>query len=800
MKQSNLIKKLLAPRQMEYLTIDRDYLIVEASFGVNRFTESGDRELIGSDVRLALPELLGMEDMLTNMLSGTQPSYELKGVIRCSNQSSLYFDLYIVEVEDEIKNATSLILCLEDVTEKMTLRQELVQRANEATLLLNALTASKDYVEKIITSIAEALLVTNAIGTIKKVNQAAQQMFGYSEAELIDRSISMLFADPGFLEQSISGELLQNGEVTCKTKTGIEVSVAFSCSLIHTDAESDGFVYIGRDISDRKRIEADLQSAQIKAEQASLAKSAFLANMSHEIRTPMNGVLGMSELLLDTTLSPEQQDLVNIIQLSGNALLSLINGILDLSKLEAGEMQLEQINFNLTTCVEEVLELLAPQAHKKGLEITALIDPNVPNDLLGDSGRLRQILTNLVGNAIKFTAQGEVVVRVEKDQADPTSKILFSIIDTGIGIAREEQKRLFTPFSQVDASTTRRYGGTGLGLAICRQIVSLMGGEIGVTSRVSGVPGSKFWFSLPLPIQSAPSELLKVNWTGRSILVVDDNPICRNSIVNYATKWGVIVDRSEGISQTLEALARKSYDAVLLSLQMTKSRTDGIALAAEIKSNQALAELPLILLVTNSQRDVALHYRSLGFNDHLVKPIKSNRLWQLLCKLFNTSVALPSIVAQTPTSSQSLPLGSTMQSQIKILLADDNLVNQKVAVNQLKQIGYHADVASDGEEVLRFLSTTNYDIILMDCQMPILDGYATTQEIRHWEASLPESHHRIVIIAMTANAMAEDRDRCLAAGMDDYLSKPYRKDKLQSKLAHWESAINQHLSTSTDRN
>jgi len=524
-----------------------------------------------------------------------------------------------------------------------------------------------------------------------------------------------------------------------------------------------------------RRQQEELRKAKDTAEAATRAKSEFLANMSHEIRTPMNAIIGMTSLLSETSMTAQQREFVDTIRTAGDTLLTIINDVLDFSKIESGKLELEQTIFVLRDCIEEALDLLAPQASEKNLDLGYIIGEQTPTGLVGDVTRLRQILVNLVNNALKFTSHGEVLVSVTSRKLEgATFELQFAVKDTGIGIPENRMDRLFASFSQVETSTSRRYGGTGLGLAICRRLCEMMGGRIWVASQEGN--GSTFYFTIqaeaaPIPLRVYEHTPLP-QLAGRRLLIVDDNATNRRILTLQTQMWGMLPRAAASGEEALGWIRYEKFEVVIVDALMPGM--DGVALAREIHKYRSSRNLPLVMLTSMGRYSDFESKARLDFAAFLTKPLKPSHLYDALISIFSKTSEQPGTTPQE--------LGTASQAgdpvPLRILLAEDNVVNQKVAVLLLEKLGYRADVAANGLEVMHALKRQPYDVILMDVQMPELDGLETSRRIqRQWP---PNERPRIV--AITASATEEDRQACLDAGMDDYIAKPVRLPNLQLAL------------------
>ncbi|WP_300672917.1 response regulator [Desulfoluna sp.] len=672
-----------------------------------------------------------------------------------------------------------------------------VQDITERKLNENSLLRFKAAMEQSVDGIA----VADLKGVVEFVNPSWAEMHGYRADELTGVNLetfhTRLQVDDHF--QDFLNKVVQygscEGEIGHVSRNGREFPTWTSSSLM-ADRQGNpiGIVWICRDISLQKHAETVLKRAKEEAEAATRAKSAFLANMSHEIRTPMNGVIGMIDILLDTGLTHEQRDYAESVKSSADALLILINDILDFSKIEAGKLDIEEIEFNLRTVLEDLSDVMAIKAREKAIDFGCLIHDNVPVYLLGDPVRLRQILTNLAGNAVKFVEKGSVMIRVAlKKTCAQRVRLFFEVVDTGIGIREEALARIFDSFSQEDASTTRKYGGTGLGLSISKQLTHLMGGKIGGESRLGW--GTTFWFTAEFEKQVDVQE----EWFHHSnalenihLLIVDDNSVNRLVFKEYARSWGCRVAEVASGPDALAVADRAFHEgipfhAAIIDMQMPGM--DGEELGRRFKAQATTKGIPLLMATSIGQRGDAVRMKEVGFAAYLTKPVRKKELYERLIQILNQAEAgarfLP--LAQTVEEERgaSAPEGKGMPS-IHVLLAEDNRMNQRVAVNMLKKLGHTVRVVSNGLEAVGAFAEEAFDLVLMDGQMPEMDGLEAASEIRRLEKETPEVLSQKVghvpIIAVTANAMTGDRERFLGAGMDEYIAKPIKKKDLEEVI------------------
>lgn len=664
---------------------------------------------------------------------------------------------------------------------------------------------------KAITSLSrDAIVILDAQGRIVLWSRPAQAMFGWSDSEALGRNLGETLG----LRRFVLAYLEESGSIVehlARTQDGRQIPLEISVSRIILGGQIHRLAIL-RELTERRFTEGEILKAKedefeafkreleaaieranlmaMEAELANAAKSAFLANMSHEIRTPMNGIIGMTGLLLDTNLTAEQREYAEIIRNCSEALLSLINDILDFSKIEAGKLDLEILDFDLRLALEEAVDVLAVKAGEKGLEFVCIVDPAVPSLLRGDPGRLRQVVLNLAGNAIKFTSRGEVLIRVVLEEEGPDRVTLrFQVRDTGIGIPQSKMPMLFRPFTQLDDSPTRNFGGTGLGLSISKRLVELMGGSIGVESEPGR--GSTFWFTVTMEKQSHQDSwaaLVPAELQGKRVLVVDDHKTNRLLLRTLLEGWGCTCQEAVDGQEALRLLRHahkhgEPFDLAILDMLMP--HMDGEELGRRIKENPELRDIRLIMLTSLGRRGDVRRLQEIGFAGYLTKPVRASQLRRCLETVLGRQEAA-SLGAPAPIVTRHT-LSEECKRALRILLVEDNVTNQKVALAILAKLGYKADVAANGREAVAALQKVHYELVLMDCQMPEMDGYEATRLIR--DPSTGALNPRVPIIAMTANAMQGDRRKCLEAGMDDYIAKPIRAQELAAAVERWTKAL-----------
>jgi PAS domain S-box-containing protein len=650
-------------------------------------------------------------------------------------------------------------------------------------------------------------------GTVQRVNRAECELLGFRPEELIGKAAweSVAPDQREFSRSRVAAKLtgrerLAPFERPYARSDGTRLLLEVHETLVRDERGMPvGIRSALLDITEKKKADERLKafSEQLQSNNAELnralraaceaaeLKSQFLANMSHEIRTPMNGVIGMTGLLLDTNLLPEQREYAETVRKSAEALLGVINDILDFSKIEAGRLQIESYPFDLQLLIEEVNEMLAPKADDHNLDLAVGYPSTAPRRFMGDGGRIRQVLTNLVGNAVKFTESGSVLIAVECESQDAQqARMRISVQDTGMGIPEDKLNTLFQKFSQVDGSATRKFGGTGLGLAICKQLVELMGGAIGVDSLAG--TGSSFWFTMPLTLDVQPNAVPigACQLRGLRALIVDDNDVNRRVLEEQVAGWGMLSD-SLATPQAVVLAMRdahrngRPYDFVLLDFQMPGM--DGATVAVAIKDDAAIRDVPVIMLTSVSHWNEVKRMEGRVVEASLVKPVRQLHLLNtlLVCRSKRVEEAAhrerPASVAAPQRQKYE---GSLAGVAARVLVAEDNVVNQKVAVRMLERLGLRADMAGNGQEAVELFQMAPYDVIFMDCQMPEMDGFAATKEIRR----LQDPARRVVIVAMTAEAMSGVREDCIAAGMDDYIAKPVKLEDLYGTLRKWVAA------------
>jgi len=722
----------------------------------------------------------------TTLRVSTEKDYSLRAVKGSEDELGVLIDGFNQMLAQIQQRDAALLASHQQLEQRVAERtEELQSEVTERRQTQQILAQRTAYLNGLIENSPLAIVTLDQNHRIQMVNPAFEKLFQCQSAEVVGGDLDQLIASEAAREEAarltrlgMSGQAV-HATARRQRKDGSPVDVEIHAMSLILKDEVIGSFALYQDITERKRAEAELLQAKEAAEAANRAKSEFLANMSHEIRTPMNGILGMTELALDTELTREQREYLQLVKSSAESLLRVINDILDFSKIEAGKLELETTNFQLNELLGETLKTLALRAHKKGLELSCHIQPDVPDDVSGDPVRLRQILINLAGNAVKFTEQGEVIVRVElESRTNDRVRLHFAVADTGIGIAPAKLPHILEPFEQADGSMTRRYGGTGLGLSISRRLVHMMGGRLWVESEPG--KGSVFHFNAELGLTDQTGQVRGevTSMKNVSILVADDNATSRRILEDMLKSWEMLPQLASSGRAALSALEKarqtgQPFPLVLLDAHMPD--LDGFAIARRIRSHPDLAGEVILMLNADSRQADLKQCRELKIAAHLVKPVTQSDLLATILSTLGTHAS----AQQAAEVSQDSPIPSPPR---RILLAEDNPVNQQLAVRLLRKRGHFVVVANNGREAVNQLEKNQFrgfDLVLMDVQMPEMDGWEATAAIRARES---QSGVRIPIVAMTAHALKGDRERCLAAGMDGYVSKPIRLDHLLAEM------------------
>jgi PAS domain S-box-containing protein len=704
--------------------------------------------------------------------------------------------LFSTDENAAYKNLELELLNFQLITQQRKLEKEICERKQAEERLF----ASEQRLKRVLNTIQTGVVIIDIqTHVIFDVNQYAANLIGLPKERIIGNTCQQ------FICPALSGKCpfleterkTDSSEQLLLRAVGEPLRILKKVTCIQIN-QREYLLESFSDITEQVRAREELLKAKVAAETASKAKSEFLANTSHEIRTPMNGIVGMTGLLLDTRLSAEQRDYAETIRSSADSLMTIINDVLDFSKIEAGKMDLEILDFDIRIMVEEVLDLLSTKAFEKGLELTCLVNHEVPSLLKGDPGRLRQVLMNLAGNAIKFSEKGQVGIQAVLDREEGRSvTVRFLITDDGIGIPEDKQRLLFQSFSQVDASTTRRYGGTGLGLVISKRIAEMMNGQIGVDSREGA--GSTFWFTAVLEKQTEgvkKEPVLPVDIQGQRILIVDDNRINRQILREELKNWSCFVEEAENGEDALSRLllaAEKNVSFHLAIIDMMMPGMDGKTLGRKIKADSRITGTAMVMLTSAGRRGDAEQLQDIGFSAYLTKPLKRLQLHGCLSTVLGTPLTIVKKPAKPIVTRHTL--SEEKKHSIRILLAEDNPVNQKVAQKMLEKFGYYSNTVSNGFEAVKALSMIDYDLVLMDVVMPEMDGFDATSQIRNPASKV--MNHRVPVIAMTAHAMKGDREKCLEAGMDDYISKPVKPQELLEVVEKWVRKIRNGKSNSS---